>query len=218
MTARRRRPSAFRSAASMPASSRSAPCWRRSPRVLIVPISQAHYLMGRDPLLLSFIVVIIGGLGSLRGTVVAAVADRHVATASSRCSSRRRWPRSSPRCWSPWCWCSGRKACSGRRRDEATLSPAKVYALHLGVIALLFALQLPAAGLSSRPARPHHGAGGLRHGLQYAVRLCRPAQPRPCDVLRRRALRRRPRRHPARLERAAGLPRRHCLRRGCSPW
>lgn len=41
--------------------------------VLIVPISQAHYLMGADPLLLSFIVVIIGGLGSLPGTVVAAV-------------------------------------------------------------------------------------------------------------------------------------------------
>ena len=41
--------------------------------VLIVPIQQAHYLMGRDPLLLSFIVVIIGGLGSLRGTVVAAL-------------------------------------------------------------------------------------------------------------------------------------------------
>ena len=41
--------------------------------VLIVPIQQAHYLMGGDPLLLSFIVVIIGGLGSLRGTVVAAV-------------------------------------------------------------------------------------------------------------------------------------------------
>ena len=38
-----------------------------------MPISQAHYLMGQDPLLLSFIVVIIGGLGSLRGTVVAAV-------------------------------------------------------------------------------------------------------------------------------------------------
>ena len=41
--------------------------------VLVVPIQQAHYLMGRDPLLLSFIVVIIGGLGSLRGTVVAAL-------------------------------------------------------------------------------------------------------------------------------------------------
>ncbi len=42
--------------------------------VLIVPISQAHYLMGLDPLLLSFIVVIIGGLGSLSGTVAAAFA------------------------------------------------------------------------------------------------------------------------------------------------
>ncbi len=41
--------------------------------VLVVPIRQAHYLMGHDPLLLSFIVVIIGGLGSLRGTVVAAL-------------------------------------------------------------------------------------------------------------------------------------------------
>jgi branched-chain amino acid transport system permease protein len=41
--------------------------------VLVVPIQQAHYLMGNDPLLLSFIVVIIGGLGSLRGTVLAAV-------------------------------------------------------------------------------------------------------------------------------------------------
>ncbi len=41
--------------------------------VLIVPIQQAHYLMGGDPLLLSFVVVIIGGLGSLPGTVLAAV-------------------------------------------------------------------------------------------------------------------------------------------------
>src|SRR5690606_38312506 len=41
--------------------------------VLILPIQQAHYLKGGDPLLLSFIVVIIGGLGSIRGTVVAAV-------------------------------------------------------------------------------------------------------------------------------------------------
>ena len=41
--------------------------------VLVVPIQQAHYLMGGDPLLLSFIVVIIGGLGSLPGTVIAAL-------------------------------------------------------------------------------------------------------------------------------------------------
>ena len=42
--------------------------------VLIVPLQQAHYLMGLDPLLLSFIVVIIGGLDSLKGTIVAAFA------------------------------------------------------------------------------------------------------------------------------------------------
>jgi branched-chain amino acid transport system permease protein len=42
--------------------------------VLVVPIQQAHYLMGLDPLLLSFTVVIIGGLGSIPGTVVAAIA------------------------------------------------------------------------------------------------------------------------------------------------
>jgi branched-chain amino acid transport system permease protein len=40
--------------------------------VLIAPIQQAHYLMGADPLLLSFIVVIVGGLGNLRGTLLAA--------------------------------------------------------------------------------------------------------------------------------------------------
>ena len=40
--------------------------------VLIVPIRQADHLMGFEPLLLSFIVVIIGGLGSIRGTIVAA--------------------------------------------------------------------------------------------------------------------------------------------------
>ncbi len=41
--------------------------------VLIVPVQQAHYLMGGDPLLLSFVAVIIGGLGSLPGTIVAAI-------------------------------------------------------------------------------------------------------------------------------------------------
>jgi branched-chain amino acid transport system permease protein len=41
--------------------------------VLIVPIQQAQFLMGGDALLLSFIVVIIGGLGSLSGTIAAAL-------------------------------------------------------------------------------------------------------------------------------------------------
>ena len=41
-------------------------------------------------------------------------ADRHEPTASSRSSSRPPWPRSSPRFWWRWCWCSGRRGCSGR--------------------------------------------------------------------------------------------------------
>ena len=41
--------------------------------VLVAPILQAHYLMGLNPLLMSFVVVIVGGLGSLKGTVVAAL-------------------------------------------------------------------------------------------------------------------------------------------------
>lgn len=41
--------------------------------VLVVPVQQAYYLMGHDPLLLAFIVVIIGGLGSLPGTIIAAI-------------------------------------------------------------------------------------------------------------------------------------------------
>jgi branched-chain amino acid transport system permease protein len=40
---------------------------------LIVPIQQAHYLMGLDALLTSFMVVIVGGLGSLAGTLAAAL-------------------------------------------------------------------------------------------------------------------------------------------------
>jgi len=38
---------------------------------LVVPVQQAHYLMGLDALLTSFMVVIIGGLGSLSGTLAA---------------------------------------------------------------------------------------------------------------------------------------------------
>lgn len=41
--------------------------------VLAAPIYQVFYLMGHDVILLSFIVVIIGGLGSLKGTFVSAL-------------------------------------------------------------------------------------------------------------------------------------------------
>ena len=39
---------------------------------LIIPIQPAHYLMGLDALLAAFTVVIVGGLGSLTGTLAAA--------------------------------------------------------------------------------------------------------------------------------------------------
>jgi branched-chain amino acid transport system permease protein len=41
--------------------------------VLAAPISQVFYLMGTDIILLCFIVVILGGLGSLKGTLVASL-------------------------------------------------------------------------------------------------------------------------------------------------
>ncbi len=41
--------------------------------VLIVPIRQAHYLMGFDALLMSLLAVTIGGMGSLRGTFLASL-------------------------------------------------------------------------------------------------------------------------------------------------
>lgn len=41
--------------------------------VLASPIITVEYLMGLDALILAFIIVIVGGLGSLKGTVVAAI-------------------------------------------------------------------------------------------------------------------------------------------------
>jgi branched-chain amino acid transport system permease protein len=42
--------------------------------VLAAPINQVFYLMGNDVILLCFIVVIVGGLGSLKGTLIASLA------------------------------------------------------------------------------------------------------------------------------------------------
>lgn len=41
--------------------------------VLAAPVTQVFYLMGNDVVLLAFIVVIVGGLGSLEGTLLAAL-------------------------------------------------------------------------------------------------------------------------------------------------
>ncbi len=104
--------------------------------VLIVPIQQAHYLMGHDPLLLSFIVVIIGGLGSLPGTVVAAlligISDGMISVFFAHPRQDHRHPRGGLR-----------SGVSPAARSESARYDgyAEIWALHLGIIALLFVLQ-----------------------------------------------------------------------------
>ena len=201
----------------MPASSPLGAMLAAIAAVLIVPISQAHYLMGRDPLLLSFIVVIIGGLGSAARHGGRRPADRrvgrhHLGVLLADAGEDHRHAASSP-----WCWSSGRRACSGRRRDEGDERRRfrKGYRAacrrHRGAVRAEFR----AAGISSRRAGARAGARRLRHGLQSAVRLCRAAQPRPRHVLRRRPLRRGADHVPLRLGRAGGLPRRARLRARC---
>src|SRR5690606_8915160 len=112
--------------------------------VLVVPIQQAHYLMGLDPLLLSFVVVIIGGLGGLRGTVIAAfvigIGDGIISVFFSPTLAKIIatlfvalvlvfWP-------------TGLFGARNRRAGSGMGEGARrAWLLHLGVIALLFALQ-----------------------------------------------------------------------------
>ena len=164
--------------------------------------------MGLDPLLLSFIVVIIGGLGSIKGTLVAALvigmSDGIISVFFSPTLAKILAtllvalvlvvrPAGPVR---------GAGAMRRRHRDRARSRPCRADRAPLRP-----AVRAPR--LSSPEPRPRHGARGLRRRLQHPVRLYRPAQPRPCDVLRRRPLRRRPHRLSSRLERARGLPRRH---------
>ena len=158
--------------------------------VLIVPIQQAHYLMGLDPLLLSFIVVIIGGLGSIKGTLVAALRHRHERRHHLRVllADAGQDPRDAAR------RAGARLPAAGpvreRRRDE-TAGIAQALALHLASIALLFALQfvLPAYHhlILARVMVLAAFAVGYNILFGYTGLL----QPRPRDVLRRRPLRRR---------------------------
>ena len=105
--------------------------------VLIVPIQQAHYLMGGEPLLLAFIVVIVGGLGSLPGTVLAAViiglSDGH--NFSVLYSDASQNPRHSP-----GSICVGVQTPGIVWYAHRMSTQTKSWLLHLGVIALLVAL------------------------------------------------------------------------------
>jgi len=100
--------------------------------------------MGLDPLLLSFITVIIGGLGSLRGTIVAAfvigISDGVISVFFSPT-----WQKLLQHFSLRWCWCSGlRSICPGEKLMHAGSHRALL--AHLATIAALFALQfvLPA--------------------------------------------------------------------------
>ena len=70
--------------------------------VLVVPNQQAHYLMGHDPLLLSFVVVIVGGLGVDPRHNRGRVFHRHVRWLSVGLLRFPPWPRSPRPCW--WHW------------------------------------------------------------------------------------------------------------------
>jgi hypothetical protein len=58
-------------------------------------------------------------LGQLRGTLIAALVIGPVGRGDLDVLLTRRWPRSSPRCWSPWCWSSARRACSEPKHEGA---------------------------------------------------------------------------------------------------
>ena len=86
--------------------------------VLAAPMRAVNPLMGADLIIAVFAVVVIGGLGSIFGSVAAGFAiglvlRRWATSTSRRCP--RRWCSSS---W-PWCCSGGRPDCSGARRRIA---------------------------------------------------------------------------------------------------
>ena len=130
--------------------------------------------MGGDPLLLSFIVVIIGGLGSLRGTVVAALliglSDGIISVFFS--PDARQDPRHPPRRPGPRLPPAGPLR-TAAPRDAADRGPRRCTSPCSPALARARPSLLPR--LPRHQPRPHHGAGGLRHGLQPRLRLHRPA-------------------------------------------
>ena len=102
--------------------------------VMQAPILTVQIGMGENILILAFVVIIIGGIGSIRGAFVAAAPgrpDRHHRpglparhAASGHEQQRRRHARPGPvidvdlPADGRLSWCSGRKDCSRRRADE----------------------------------------------------------------------------------------------------
>ena len=179
--------------------------------VLVVPIQQAHYLMGLDPLLLSFIVVIIGGLGSVKGTLVAAfvvgISDGVVSVFFSPTLAKivATLLVAAVLVVRP----SGLFG-EDRRVSDRAVAPRGATARRSHRRSLPRAIR--AAAVRPHERRAHPGARRVRARLQRAARLHRPDEPRPRDVLRCRHVRRRPAGLLLRLRRAGRARDRHPVR------
>ena len=66
-------------------SSASAPCWRASPGRWSAPILSVEPGMGDSVLILAFVVIVIGGIGSVRGAFLAALLVGLIETLGRSC-------------------------------------------------------------------------------------------------------------------------------------
>ena len=159
--------------------------------------------LGTNYIVDAFLVVVVGGIGQLKGAVIAAFALGLLQSIVEYIDHARAWPRCwcSSRSW-PSCSC-GRRACSaahqepGMTRAGVTTMPAPAggtarCSVGLAVVAsalLLFARAGRAVRLPAEPARQvpllRDGRGRHRPGLGPR----RHADPRPGRVLRPRRLR-----------------------------
>ena len=205
-TRRWSRRSASISAGCSPWSSPSAPCWRASPGCWPAPILSVEPGMGDNVLILAFVVIVIGGIGSIRGAFLAAllvglidtlgqVADAGPDAPVPRRRRRRGRPaRRSPRCWStsPWrrSWRSARRGCSPSAPAEPRMRLRRDLAA--GAAARRAGASRRSAGFAASYDDDADGADDdPRHGGGLAVlpgRRGGAGEPRPCRVPRRRRL------------------------------
>jgi branched-chain amino acid transport system permease protein len=125
--------------------------------LMAAPIASVKIGMGDDILILAFVIIVIGGIGSIKGAFVAAMIVGQIDIVGraflpdllkaflSAPRPRPRRPRSR-RCWStsswPACWCGGRPACSGSARDRLAEQP-RAHARIVTAILLLLLAVLP---------------------------------------------------------------------------
>ena len=125
---------------------------------IVVPQQGAVLGMGVDALILAFVVVVIGGLGSLEGALVGALLVGVVRRPASPSSRRSSWPCSIS--WPRWCCSSGRPALFGRGIAPSARGPAISSPSGLPAVALLIVMPFVAT--------PYQTVL-LSYGLVYAI-------------------------------------------------